>query len=167
MFLDLRKLFRPDAEVVEGSTAFDFSAEDFVGYQVPGPVQFGWRAVPTGSLVRLWLTMDAQLHAACARCLAPVVQDIRIEKDYAIDEDAVREEYPELPIVAGGQLDLQELAYGELVIEAPPVLLCSEDCPGLCARCGRPAVACDCDAQPEGDPRLQVLKTLLTEDDDA
>ena len=46
-------------------------------------------------------------------------------------------EEPELPFDENGRLDVRELCYQELVMEVPTVLLCSDDCAGLCPICGR------------------------------
>ena len=41
------------------------------------------------------------------------------------------------------------------------VFLCSEDCKGLCAVCGKNLNEGPCDCKPEPDPRLAVLAQLL------
>lgn len=166
MNLDIKKLLRPGAELAEGSEVFDFRGWDFYGYEVPAPVRFSWRAAPAGGVVRLAIVLDAEASAECARCLEPASQPVHIEKEYAIREEDLREEYPQFPILSGGLLDLREMAYGELVIEGPVVVLCREDCGGLCQQCGRPQDECGCEAAPEGDPRLQVLRQLLQDEDD-
>ena len=69
----------------------------------------------------------------------------------------------ELPFDERGRLDLKELCYQELVSEIPSVLLCSEDCKGLCPICGR-RNPCACTQETNGDvvdERLAILKTLL------
>lgn len=159
--LDLRRLLRPGAERAEDRLELDLSDCDFDGFAIPGPVEMRYRAVPLGDAARLELAIDAQIEAPCARCLGPAVQELHIESEYVVREADLREEFPELPILPGGMLDMRELAYGELVIETPAGVLCREDCAGLCQQCGGPAGECACAPQPQGDPRLQVLRSLL------
>ena len=75
-----------------------------------------------------------------------------------------RGEY-ELPINAKGVLELTELVFQEILFEAPSVLLCSPDCPGLCPICGKKkAAGCSCQQAEEAAPadaRLSILQQLL------
>lgn len=163
--LDLRKLFRPKAESVQGTLQFDFSARDFEGFEVPQAVQMCYTATPQGNGVQLAFMVEAEVCALCSRCLQPARQQLIIDGAYSIREEELAEEFPQLPILPNGLLNLEELAYGELVIETPASILCSEDCAGLCQRCGLPRDQCQCPPETEGDPRLQVLRSLLQPDE--
>ena len=163
MLLDIRKLFRPDAKPVKETLSFDFSQEDFPGYEVPEPVVMRYEAKPYESFVRFSLTITATLNASCSRCLEPASVELPVEKQYDICPEDVEEEVPQLPFTRQKLLDLRELAYGEIVIEAPASILCTEDCDGLCDVCGCKASECHCVLEEEGDPRLQVLKELLND----
>ena len=70
----------------------------------------------------------------------------------------------ELPLRPDGKLDVRELAYTELVLEVPTVLLCSDDCAGLCPVCGN-RKPCSCRHETSGsvDERLSILKQLLND----
>lgn len=166
MLLDIRKLLRPGAEPETGQITADFSQRDFYGYTVPTPVEICYTARPMAMQVQLTVTVSAQLAAECARCLSPATQALATEKSCYLTAEDWADEFPELPFQPDGRLDLDELAYGEIVMEAPGAILCREDCPGLCQRCGKPAAECACPDEPEGDPRLQVLRQLLTTNED-
>ncbi|MBR6727152.1 MAG: DUF177 domain-containing protein, partial [Clostridia bacterium] len=59
-------------------------------------------------------------------------------------------------------LDVDEPLREELLMCFPMRLLCSEDCPGLCPKCGKPKKDGDCGcSEKEIDPRLAVLKNWL------
>ena len=61
-----------------------------------------------------------------------------------------------------GKLDIRDLAYTELVLEIPTVLLCSDDCAGLCPVCGnRKPCSCEHETNGQVDERLLILKKLL------
>jgi len=59
--------------------------------------------------------------------------------------------------------DLEDIVTTAFVLNMDSRLLCSEDCKGLCFRCGKDLNEGPCDCQPEQDPRLAVLKQLLKE----
>ena len=70
----------------------------------------------------------------------------------------------DIPLRPDGKLDVRELAYTELVLEVPTVLLCSDDCAGLCPVCGN-RKPCSCRHETSGsvDERLSILKQLLND----
>ena len=47
------------------------------------------------------------------------------------------------------------------VLNMDSKLLCSEDCKGLCSRCGANLNLGPCDCKPEPDPRFAALQQLL------
>ena len=53
-----------------------------------------------------------------------------------------------------------------LLLDFPRKILCSEDCPGLCPKCGKSLKGGDCGCpKKEIDPRLAVLAQLLNKED--
>lgn len=166
MLLDVRKLLSPAAESVRGGGELDFSARDFEGFTVPLPAAVQWLATPQNGAAQLWLQVKAVLHADCARCLEPAQRELLVEKTYRLAQSDLDDEYPELPIGPNGMLDLDEMAYGEVVIDAPAAVLCRDDCPGLCPQCGAVAGGCGCTGQQEVDPRLAPLLALLQDEGD-
>ncbi|MDL2294477.1 YceD family protein [Ruminococcaceae bacterium OttesenSCG-928-D13] len=166
--LDVQQLMR-DGGTLAGSSSYDFSARDFHEFAMSGPVSFHWEAHSTGAAVRLDFTLEAGYEAACVRCLEPFTGQLLVEKSYDILPEELVGEYPEYPTSRDGEIDLEEFAYGEVVLEAPIVQVCREDCPGLCPACGRPVVECACgastaqeaEASPAPDPRWQALRDLL------
>ncbi len=173
MELNLQKLLRGAEAPMQGTVKFDFSARDFSHFSVPEPAIFSYNARFEAGAVVLDIRLQAGIEASCARCLAPICRPWTVEKTFRITRADMDEDFPELPFTPAGGLDLSELAYGELLLEVDPVLLCSEDCAGLCPTCGLPDGDCRCEgaaqaeqtASPAGDPRLQVLRQLLSDDE--
>ena len=146
-----------------GAQEFDLSERDFPDYTVPGPVLAEWTAALEGSVLKLRLEITAAVEFCCARCLAESQRGFQISREYPIREQDCTDPQAELPFAPNGRLDLEELCYQELVMEVPSVLLCSDDCAGLCPVCGR-RNPCACTQETNGDvvdERLAILKTLL------
>ena len=82
------------------------------------------------------------------------------EVDAVIAEEE-SEDNPELFVLEGTEIDLQELLSTCLILDMETKFLCREDCKGLCARCGRNLNLGPCGCGKEIDPRFAVLKQLL------
>ena len=140
-------------------------------------VEFSADAHVTGSItdnagyMRLVLKAELEYRGECARCLAPVdgVFSLDFERtvttEGTLSEDALEEDFDkadEYVIIHGAELDVDEPLSEELVLGFPTKLLCSEDCPGLCPKCGKPRREGDCGCPTkEIDPRLAILATLF------
>jgi len=122
--------------------------------------------------------IDGRLTAVgrvnCGRCLEPV--DWRADSGFNI-EVALAETAPLDPEIALDEadldivfldtslLELEDLAVEQVELELPIRVLCSEECAGLCPRCGANRNVEDaCQCEPEVDPRWAALKDLVGED---
>ena len=123
--------------------------------------------------MRLTLRAELNYHGECARCLAPVdgVFSLDFERTVATegmltDPDA-EEMLDEYVVLSKNELDVDEALREELLLGFPSRLLCEEDCPGLCPKCGKPKREGDCGcSEKEIDPRLAVLKNFFRDDSD-
>lgn len=166
--LDLRKVLRENGAATLGEATLDLAHRDFMGFAVPQPVHFAWQARAQGDAVQLAVMLEGAYEAECVRCLEPFAAPLAIKRDYTLRPEDLQGSYPEFPATADGALDLEELAYSEVVLEVSPITLCREDCEGLCPGCGTPKARCGCQPtapQPEDDPRWQALRALLETED--
>ena len=74
------------------------------------------------------MCVRAHIDAECARCLEPLTRDYDFTREYFVRDRDLEDPDFELPCNENGCLDLEELAYQELIFEVPAVLLCSADC---------------------------------------
>jgi uncharacterized metal-binding protein YceD (DUF177 family) len=97
----------------------------------------------------------------CSRCLDTVTQNVQVDVEelFAYPPSGISE----FSVGADANLNLAPLLRAEVLIEMSHRILCREDCRGLCSTCGANLnrETCDC-AQEDIDPRLAVLKKLLT-----
>lgn len=111
------------------------------------------------------------LEIACSRCLQPV----EVNFETIFDTDFVTLENYEkmsaeheitgadfsLSIYDGERINLDEITREQILLNLPMHQLCSENCAGLCEKCGanKNANACSCETK-EIDPRWAALKQL-------
>ena len=109
-------------------------------------------------------TITAEMNCICDRC----GQEFESRKETAVDAviaEEESEENPELFVLEGTELDLQEILSTCLILDMETKFLCREDCKGLCPRCGRNLNLGPCACGKEIDPRFAVLKQLLNKED--
>jgi len=98
------------------------------------------------------VTVEMTMIYPCARCLEPTPVDCSYEysETVTVKEDEVVLNL--LPVV-------EECIY----INEPYRVLCSDDCAGLCPKCGSNLnhEQCSCDKNGDLDPRFEALKKLL------
>ncbi len=107
--------------------------------------------------------------APCDRCLddVPGTLDFTFEKTVSADAAPAGFEddptYDDVVFVSESSLDLDPAIVEEIALRLPIYHLCSEDCPGLCPRCGKNLKEgpCGCSEKKEIDPRLKKLQKLL------
>ena len=99
--------------------------------------------------------LEGEAAAECRRCLTDVQTDIDIDVDAAVfssDPEAADDPdfYPLLE--RASHIDIRDVVREELALAAPArLLLCREDCAGLCLSCGADLNAgpCSCSAPVE------------------
>jgi len=128
----------------------------------------------SGGYIRLESVVTVPYRGSCARCLDPVEDELSFDFDRTLvtegtlSEDVLEENAEEYLQLRGGFLDTDSAIVEPVFIEFPMMVLCSNDCPGLCHKCGRKLTAgkaCACSAgEKETDPRWAKLATLDFDD---
>ena len=103
------------------------------------------------------------LAVPCDRCLEPVeiVVETEIEEQIAIENSVLSGE--EIPVfINGNSLDTESAIMESIFSNFPAKVLCSEDCKGLCLKCGQNLNLgeCGCDRLVQ-DPRMAKFNDLF------
>ena len=107
--------------------------------------------------------LTTRLHGECDRCTKPFERELSISLEAVLVTKLENEDYddPWTFELDGDQADLDDILTTAVVLNMDSKLLCSEDCKGLCARCGKDLNEGPCDCKKELDPRLAVLQQFL------
>ena len=89
---------------------------------------------------------------------------VDFEKRYS-EEELQEQENDDILLLEGDEVDLDELVRVEFILHMDSKTLCSENCKGLCPRCGADLNLGPCSCKKETDPRLAVLAKLLDKND--
>ena len=163
MRLDLRDIILvPDAEK-SFQCQVDLSDLEFYGRKpIVRPVLAQGRVVNHAGALVLNGTARSELDLVCDRCGKEFSREKVVELDMLL-ADALEQEdsEDEIFLLDGNELDLDELVTTAVVLAMDTKNLCSEDCKGLCAKCGADLNLGPCGCRPEVDPRLAALAQLL------
>lgn len=105
----------------------------------------------------LRLRFAVTVAGPCARCLEPTRIEVSIDSREVDQHDEPDDELTS-PYVEAEILQVGHWASDALVLATPDVPVCSEDCGGLCAECGKRLVEGEEHGHGrKGDPRLSKL----------
>ena len=162
MRLDLRNVIHiPDAKA-PFQLQVDLSDLEFYGRKpIVRPVQAqGCVTNHAGALV-LEGTARSELDLVCDRCGKPFTREKVVELNSLVAQELEDEENDDILLLDGTELDLDEVVSTVLILEMDTKNLCSDDCKGLCAKCGADLNLGPCRCKPETDPRWAALSQLL------
>ena len=166
MRLDLRDIILvPDAEK-SFQCQVDLSDLEFYGRKpIVRPVLAQGRVVNHAGALVLNGTARSELDLVCDRCGKEFSREKVVELDMLL-ADALEQEdsEDEIFLLDGNELDLDELVTTAFVLAMDTKNLCSEDCKGLCAKCGADLNLGPCGCRPDVDPRWAALAQLLDDE---
>ena len=158
-----------------GKVSFDDKAEisdlSFGGgdYRFNEPLSVKGGISNTGGALALKADISGVMTTQCARCM----KDIEVPIDFKLSETLMRsddgETVPEdedVIVFEGNTVSLDEIIENNFIMNLSPRYLCSEDCKGLCPKCGADLNEGDCGCEDdEIDPRWAALADMIKNED--
>ena len=164
MLLGLSKIIDCPGASVSFSTSVDLSDLQYgESYPVSEPVLADGMVRNTAGVLVMTGNVRTTLHGVCDRCAQDFEKDVELPIDVVLVTELSNEENEDewvFPLV-GDDADLEDIIRTVFVLNMDSKLLCSEDCKGLCCRCGKNLNDGPCSCGKELDPRFAALKQLL------
>lgn len=163
MLFELKKVFLNEDESLSAEYELDLHEIDFNGTNpLKTPVEVSAKAVNRAGVVNLAVSARFDYSAPCDRCGEETITAFDYSFRHTLVQSLCGENEGDYIETPDFQLDLDELVTTDILLELPLKHLCSEDCKGLCPKCGLNLNkgGCKCDLRVT-DPRLEVLKDLL------
>lgn len=131
------------------------------GYLPLSPLAYTLTAQAADELILVTGELSCSVRMQCSRCLDPVDKQLVLpfeEQFRIVEHDDAEDDDVAVP-VTGERIDLAPFLTEELLVQLPYAPLCSEDCKGLCPKCGsnRNEQSCGCKTEAI-DPRLAALQ---------
>ena len=162
MRLDLCDIIHvPDARK-DFQFQLDLSQLDFYGSNpIAHPVLAEGSVTNHAGALVLEGTASSILDLTCDRCGKAFSREKTVKLDSLVAQELEDEENDDILLLEGTELDLDEAVTTAFVLAMDTKNLCSDDCKGLCAKCGADLNLGPCGCRPEVDPRLAALAQLL------
>lgn len=137
--------------------------ELFDGCVLDGDITFSGSLTNKAGILHLDGRLLATYTSECYRCLSITSKelDLKIKEDFINSADAEQTDmYP----FEGKILDIGKALEDNIVLNLPMKHLCSEQCKGLCSKCGSNfnVTQCDC-GEDTMDPRMEGLNKFFEE----
>ena len=162
MILDVRPILHTPGTGLPFRFELDLSDLEFFGRRpISRPVAVEGRVRNAADVLTLTMTAGTVLDAVCDRCGRMFSQEKCISYSCMLAEELQNEESDEIVLLEDGKVDAGELARTAFILGMDSKTLCSEDCKGLCPRCGADLNLGPCSCKREPDPRLAALASLL------
>ncbi len=163
MIIDLKQVFVNDNSSLPIEYSLDMSNVEFSGvYPLEAAVKISGTISNKASIVELDADISYEFKAPCDRCGEITATPYKLHLQKSLAPSIEGEESESILLVPDMKLDLDELIYSEVIVSLPMKHLCSEDCKGICSKCGKNLNEGKCDCpEKEIDPRLSALAELL------
>lgn len=162
MLFDVKQILHSPGKELGFQFEMDLSDVEFGGRcPISRPVQVEGKVRNSADVLELTLTARTTLDAMCDRCGKEFLQDKTIPYTCFLAEELENEDNDEIVLLEDGKVDVGDLARTAFILGMDTKTLCSEDCKGLCPRCGADLNLGPCSCKKEADPRLAVLAKLL------
>ena len=140
MVLNMGPMLR--GEITRMEIAYELTPEPILDVIFPEIAKVEGYITDDAGYMRVYLTAMLPYRGQGARCLEAVegVFTLEFERTVAaegtITEEQLEENEDSYVMIRDGKLDVDEALREELLVCFPMRLLCDEDCPGLCPKCG-------------------------------
>ena len=164
MLLGLSKIIDCPGASVPFSTSVDLSDLRYgESFPVTEPVQASGTVRNTAGVLMMTGTIHTTIHGVCDRCAADFERFVEFPIDVVLVTELSNEDSEDEWVfhLEADAADLEDIVRTVFVLNLDSKLLCSEDCKGLCCRCGKNLNEGPCTCQKEIDPRFAALKQLL------
>lgn len=163
MLLQLKEVFQIDGTKLQLDYSLPMQEIELNGdYPFKSPVQLDVTAVNRAGLVDLIVKSEFDYTTHCDRCFDDMTKHLSFTFNHRLAVDLNDEENDDYIETPDYQLDLDELAISDILLELPSKWLCKEDCKGLCHKCGHNLNQSDCNCDKTNiDSRLEILKQFI------
>lgn len=166
MRIDLNNLFNASVDKIDIDYRLDLSNLIYSTYNpIKDSVSVVGSLYTKADVVFLDINIAFSFYGYCDRCAEDVCKDFSFDvKRVVVQQLENAQDDDDYIIVDNRELDLDELVNEEVSLSLPNKILCSDDCKGLCPKCGVNLNVKKCNCKKDVDPRMEALLQLLEDE---
>lgn len=129
------------------------------------PIKLDGQLSKIGDMLTLNGTISTLLELNCSRCLEKFnyAVDMTIEEQFTNNDGADRGD--DIIFINSDTIDITQVIENNIILTLPIKRLCSDNCKGLCYKCGINLNLATCQCENDNiDPRLAKLKDMFSTD---
>lgn len=136
MKINLKQLFNIAGESKNiGYSIGDDELSAIHGYSFASSVEVDGRIFNRAGVVYLEYSVSFTLLVTCDRCLKEFEREYNFDFEHIV-VPSVSNDNDEYIVADGQSIELNEIAFTDLLLQLPSKNLCKDDCKGLCMVCG-------------------------------
>lgn len=171
LYIELLPTLQEAGDSLECTDHIDLSSYELGGRELSLAHGLDYSVVfsHTGEGILLSGLVKTEIHTECDRCLddAKLQLSAEVEGYYLFEEPLDLSDEEDFELISDDRIDLFPALIAALNCELPYIILCKDDCKGICPNCGanlnHEACSCDQDKIDDHHPfaKLQSLKQKL------
>jgi len=166
VIIDVSNILKVEGSKLDIDTFVEFGSVEFNGdtFQFSKPVKVTGNIVHIGTTLKLSADVSGAIRTKCYRCAKKLEKEFSfsIQETFTNNAHLTVKEDEDIIYFEGNRLDLSEVIVNNIFINMPMKYLCSQECKGLCPKCGTDLNTNQCNCREEEiDPRLEVLKNFF------
>ncbi len=162
MIIDLESIFNVEGLSVQLDYDLDLSGEELEGvYPFRTPVHVKGAVSNETGIVEINAVASFDFTIPCSRCAAEYTETMEVDVCHTLVRSVNNEDNDDLMQVTDLRFDVDPLVTEDIFLALPFKFLCSEDCKGLCVKCGKNLNDGPCSCKSDTDPRWDALLQLL------
>ena len=165
MQLDFTGIFNSSCDAIDVDSSLSLDDFEYGTYKpLKNGVSVKGRAYSKADVAYLDLNISFDFFGICDRCADEFKKSFSFDINKTVVSHLENEEDDEDYVITENNiLDLDDLVYQEIQLYLPHKMLCSDDCKGLCMKCGANLNREECNCKKNVDPRMEALLQLLDE----
>jgi len=170
MIIDLSSILKDYAGSMELCEKLELENTDFLGeeFTFPDGLFVNGKITNNTKSLHLLAKVTGTMMVHCARCMKEISRNVDFEVSEVLvrDDDNSANTDEDVVVFSGHTVDIDDIIINHFLMNVEAKFLCSEDCKGLCPKCGQDLNVRDCGcSDDEIDPRWAALAEIIKNSD--
>ena len=166
MQLDVSQILRNQGEVLNFDRDIVLENKEFKSQRIEfkEPVKAKGTVKNVGGVLVLEMEVSGCLSSVCDRCLKEITGTVKFSEEQSFVKSESEEKGEDALVITDKKIDLYDLTVKGVFANLPSKNLCSDNCKGICHKCGADLnlEECKCKEEDDWNPQFEILKGLFS-----